>query len=295
MASTAGPARRVSRRAVLGGGLGIAALAVTGTAVPMALNRDRHREPGGMRVSELVAAPGFSIGHHGASADWPEMSMEGYQQAVRLGVDALEISLARSADGVWFGLHDATLDRTSGTSGFVASEHPWSEIQRYQIRPTGAHDTSSAPQPYLSFPELVAAYAGTHTIFVDPKAAPGRQYPELLALMDAAGSKATDSFVAKGYCATTGWAKAAHARGYRTWGYYYGKGLTTGRNSLAATQASWDLLGLDVAAPAGAWASMLALGKPVVGHIVASGADARQVRDRGARGLMISAVREVLG
>lgn len=294
MASTAGPTGRVSRRAVLTGGLGIAALAVTGTAVPVALHLWPKDDPRGLRVSELVAAPDFSIGHHGASADWPEMSMEAYRQSVRLGVDALEISLARSADGVWFGLHDATLDRTSGTSGFVASEHPWSEVQRYRIRPTGAHDTSTAPQPYLALPDLVAAYAGTHTIFVDPKTAAPRHYPELLDLMDAAGPKATDSFVAKAYCTTTPWAAAARARGYRTWGYYYGRDLA-GDTPLAATQAGWDLLGLDVAAPASAWSAMQALGKPVIGHIVASPADAQKVRAEGARGLMIAAVREVLG
>lgn len=294
MATTAGPARRVSRRAVLTGGLGIAALAATGAAVPVALDRWRA-DPRGLRVSELVAAADFSIAHHGGSADWPEMSLEAYRRSVRIGVDALEMSVARSADGVWFGLHDATLDRTSGTTGLVASEHPWSELQRYRIRPTGAHDTSSAPQPYLPFPDLVGAYAKTHTIFVDPKAAEPRFYPELLALMDAAGPKATDSFVAKAYCTTKQWADAARARGYRTWGYYYGRDLADGSTPLAASQGSWDLLGLDVAAPDGAWAQLRALGKPIVGHIVASAADAQVVRARGARGLMVSAVREVLG
>lgn len=290
MASKAGPPRRLSRRAVLAGGLGVALAAVS---VPVTLRVARDPGPGGMLVPELFAAREFTIAHRGGSADWPEMSMEAYRRSVGLGVDALEVSVARSADGVWFGLHDATLDRTSGTTGFAAAEHPWSEIRTHRIRPTGAYDTSSADQPYLPFPELVAAYAGSHAIFVDPKAAAPEHYPELLALMDAAGPEATETFVAKAYCTTTGWAAAARARGYRTWGYYYGRDLADGSTPLEATQASWDLLGLDVAAPADAWSAVLAAGKPVIAHIVASPADAATARNRGARGQMISAVREL--
>ena len=278
---------------MLTGGLGIA-LAAVGVGVPVTLRWAGDPDPGGMLVPELVAAREFTIAHRGGSANWPEMSMDAYRRSVRLGVDALEMSVARSADGVWFGLHDATLDRTSGTTGFAAAEHPWSRIRTHRIRPTGAHDTSATDQPYLPFPDLVAAYAETHTIFVDPKAASPEHYPELLALMDAAGPKATDSFVAKAFCTTTGWADAARARGYRTWGYYYGRDLADGSTPLAASQASWDLLGLDVAAPADAWSAVLAVGKPVVAHIIASPADAATARDRGARGLMISAVRELL-
>jgi glycerophosphoryl diester phosphodiesterase len=48
----------------------------------------------------------FYVAHRGGSADWPEQSMLAYRSAVACGVDALEVSLARSADGVWFGLHD---------------------------------------------------------------------------------------------------------------------------------------------------------------------------------------------
>jgi hypothetical protein len=276
---------------VLAGALGTAVAAV---GVPVTRRLTRDPDPGGMLVPELLTAPGFTVAHRGGSADWPEMSMDAYRRSVRLGVDALEMSVARSADGVWFGLHDATLDRTSGTTGFAAADHPWSEIRTHRIRPTGTYDTSSADQPYLPLADLAAAYAGTHAIFVDPKLAAPEHYPELLALMDAAGPAATGSFVAKAYCTTTGWAAAARARGYRTWGYYYGRELADGSTPPAATQAGWDLLGLDVAAPATAWSTMLGFGKPVIAHIVASPADAAIARDRGARGQMISAPRELL-
>jgi hypothetical protein len=251
------------------------------------------RRPGKL-VPELLEADRFSIGHHGASADWPEMSMEAYRQAVDHGVDALEVSLARSADGVWFGLHDATLDRTSGTTNFVASDHPWAEIQQLRINPTGRNDTSGAPQAYLPFEDLVSTYAATHTIFVDPKVVPRAHYPELLALMDAATEKPNDNFIAKAYCTTTVWADAAHSRGYRTWGYYYGREMAAGRTPLPASQSSWDLLGLDIAASEQEWSAVRALEKPVIAHIIATPADSAKADRAGARGQMVAAVREVL-
>ncbi|MFP3435407.1 hypothetical protein SB781_37230, partial [Paraburkholderia sp. SIMBA_061] len=82
------------------------------------------------------------------------------------------ISLARTSDGVWFGLHDETLDRTSGTSGFVAADHTWAEVQTHLISSAETNDPTQAPQPYLRFDELVEAYGSTHTIFVDPKVVP---------------------------------------------------------------------------------------------------------------------------
>jgi len=221
------------------------------------------------------------------------MSMEGYRQSVAHGANALEISLARSSDGVWFGLHDDTLDRTSGTSGFVVAQHPWAEISRYRITAQGTRYPGQDPQPYLRFEDLIAVYAATHTIFVDPKVVDPRYYSELMQMI-ASVRRPTDSFIAKSYCTGTGWAQAARAHGLRTWGYYYGAHIDDGTTPLAATQAQWDLLGLDVEASAAAWSSIHSLDKKVVAHIVADPASARQAVDNGAAGLMVSDVLAVL-
>ena len=137
---------RPSRRVVLAGGL--AAATGAGVAVPLTLGGG-----GGKLLPELLASRPFYVAHRGGSADWPECSMEAYARSVDAGVDALEIPVARSADGVWFGLHDATLDRTSGTTGFVAAEHTWAEISRYRTRPPGPataephHSPTSGSRP----------------------------------------------------------------------------------------------------------------------------------------------------
>jgi hypothetical protein len=248
----------------------------------------------GLLVDRLVQRPGFTVAHRGGSLDWPEMSMVGYRESVRLGANALEISLARTSDGVWFGLHDATLDRTSGTSGFVAAQHTWSEVQAHTITAGETNDPRQQPQPYLRFEELVAAYGRTHTIFVDPKVVPTDHLGELFSLMAAVPDPA-NTFVAKGYCTAQAWPLDAAARGLRTWGYYYGAELAADPAMLATTQERWSWLGLDYEAAPDAWRTLNATGKPVLAHIVPSRADADRALDLGAAGLVVSGVREVLG
>lgn len=223
--------------------------------------------------------------------------MEAYRRSVATGVNALEISLARTEDGVWLGLHDGSLDRTSGTRGFVVSKHTWKEVQRHRItaRPRGVPtNVHVEPQPYLRLEELVDAYGATHTIFVDPKVVSYRHYPELLAMLDSGVKNPQDTFIAKSYCESALWADPARKRGYTTWGYYYGATMKASPTQLATTQSHWDLLGLNYTAPASAWREMRQYKKPIIGHVIPNRAAAREARSMGAQGLMISDVRQVL-
>lgn len=298
---------RISRRAMIGsvaGGAALLAAAAVGGAVLLprlsgspagpAASPKPHRSPDGLLVDRLTTRPGFTVAHRGGSLDWPEMSMEAYRNSVALGVNALEISLARTSDGVWFGLHDDTLDRTSGTSGFRASDHTWSEVRQHTITAAETNHPKQPRQPYLRFEELADAYGRTHTIFVDPKAVPAEHFGELFDLM-ARVKHSTTTFVAKGYCTAHAWPADARARGYRTWGYYYGAEVAANQTLFASTQESWSWLGLDYTAEAEQWRSFAASGKPVLAHIVPSRAAATRSRQEGALGLVVSGVREVLG
>lgn len=60
------------------------------------------------------------IAHRGAAAEAPENSMEAFDLGMRLGADAIELDVRRSADGVLWVIHDETLDRTTDGSGSVA-------------------------------------------------------------------------------------------------------------------------------------------------------------------------------
>ena len=235
----------------------------------------------------------LTVAHRGGSRDWPEMSMLGYANSAKLGAQALEISLARTKDAVWFGLHDQTLDRTSGTAGFVAADHTWQEVAQYRITAAQTTNPAQPPQPYLRFEELVAAFAATHVIYVDPKIVPAPYHAELFAMMSRAPSPAR-AFVAKGYCTATGWAQEATARGYRTWGYYYAADLESDPHLLETTQSLWTTLGLDYTAAPAVWEQVKAYRKPVLAHVVPDAAAAESALQRGADGIVASGVREVL-
>jgi hypothetical protein len=275
----------------VGGAVGIAALTAVGVPTITAL----LDAPTGKLVTPLLAARPFYVAHRGGWRNWPEMSMEAYSNSVRRGVDALEVSLARTSDGVWFGLHDRTLDRTSGTRGFVASEQTWAEVRKHTITAAATDAPSQPARPYMTFGQLVKAYGTTHTIFVDPKWASPDHYSELLELMDAAVAQPAQTFIAKAYCTGVEWAAAAASHGYLTWGYYYASEIAASDALLPSTQENWNLLGLDYDGSTAAWASIRRYGKPVIGHVVPNKAAAETAMAKGATGLVVSGVVEVMG
>jgi hypothetical protein len=240
-------------------------------------------------VTAMLASTPFYVAHRGGSANWPEMSLHAYTQSGFWGVKALEVSLARTSDGVWFGLHDDTLDRTSGTTGFTASAHTWAEVQAYQITAAGTTNPAQPARPYMRWEELMTAYYGSHIFFVDPKAATGF-ISELLDMMDAMPGTPTDKFVAKYYGVSSTWVNAAKARGYKSWGYFY----QTDAANFATYQGRWDILGMDYTADQTTWTAILSYGKPVIGHIIPNASAATTALNFGAAGLMVSGVQQAI-
>jgi len=240
-------------------------------------------------VTNMLATSPFYIAHRGGSANWPEMSLHAYTQAGFWGVGALEVSLARTSDGVWFGLHDDTLDRTSGTSGFIASAHTWAEVQAYQITAAGTTNPAQPARPYMRWEELMDAYYDSHVFLVDPKAAVGFA-SEILDKMDAMPGTPTEKFIAKYYGVSSTWVNAAKARGYKSWGYFYQADAA----NFATYQGRWDILGMDYNADSTTWTTILSYGKPVIGHIVPNSTAATTALGYGASGLMVSGVEQVV-
>jgi hypothetical protein len=243
--------------------------------------------PGYQTIANMLSKAPFYIAHRGGSKSYPEMSMHAYTQSGFMGYRALEVSCARSSDGVWFGLHDASLDRTSlqtgGGSGttLVAANMTWAQIQTYQISAWETTDTSQPSRPYMKLTDLFAAYPG-HVFLLDPKAAVSFG-SSLLDLVQSTFSNPTQKVIAKYYgVGTSSWATTAHSRGYTTWGYFY-EG-----DAISTYQSQWDILGLNVEAAQASWTSIKAYGKPVIGHTPATQALATQGISRGADGLMVA-------
>lgn len=79
-------------------------------------------EPRASRLPDDLFAPGSRlrvIGHRGAAAVAPENTLPSFEHAVRVGADAVELDLHRSADGRIVVIHDATLPRTTDGTGPV--------------------------------------------------------------------------------------------------------------------------------------------------------------------------------
>jgi len=59
------------------------------------------------------------VGHRGAMAHAPENTMAGFELALSLGADILELDIQMSKEGELVVIHDATVDRTTDGSGYV--------------------------------------------------------------------------------------------------------------------------------------------------------------------------------
>ncbi|WP_396657084.1 glycerophosphodiester phosphodiesterase family protein [Microbacterium oxydans] len=237
-------------------------------------------------VAQMLATPGATWAHRGGSANWPEMSKYAYDQAVQAGYGALEFSANRTSDGVWVGVHDASLNRTSQTTGLPdISTMTWAQVQTYQ----NTLNSAGTPRPYYRLDQFLDDYTGTHVAIVDPKYAIGTYNTEFLNLLDAHGgnTKIVVKFYGVG-AGATGLADAATARGYQTWGYFYDTDVTSG--GLAADQSHWSILGMNYDAAQSAWDAVLSYAKPVVGHIAASQANYNTAISRGARMVQCSNV-----
>lgn len=281
--TTAGRRRpAVSRRTLVLGGGALAAAAAASSAAHWLSTRG----PG--LVDRLLASRPFTVAHRGSDLDWPEMTAYAYARSVAAGARALEIALGRTADGVWFGVHDRTLDRTSGTSGFVTAEHTWSEVRRLQVTAALTRFPAQPTRPYLRLEDFLHRFVPCAVAFVDPKGGTSQYYGELLAIVRREVPDPAGSIVAKSEATNVLWARAARAAGLRTWGFYYGRDLTADPTLLGRTAGEWDLLGLDWSATPVQWAQVTALKKPVIGHVVATEAQRAVALSRGAAGVIVS-------
>lgn len=241
-------------------------------------------------VTEMLATPGSTWAHRGGSASYPEMSLFAYTQCVARGYGVLEVSLGRTSDGVWFGLHDQTTDRTSGGTYGAASSQTWAQLQAQQI----VIGAQGAPQPYMRWEEVVATYGSTHILVADPKYALGSYRTEFLNLVYS--SVGTGRAIIKYSGAGSGavaLSTAAQAMGFETWGYFYATDASSaqgGDGNLQTWGPYWTIVGMEYGASQAIWDEALALGKPVIGHVAPNQAAYDMAIAKGASGVQVSGV-----
>jgi len=264
-------------------GASAAAIALRGLSGPPAPTQ------GFRNVAEMLARKGATWAHRGGSLNWPEMSEYAYDQAVLAGYGALEFSAGRTSDGVWFGLHDVDLNRTSQTTGLpAASTQTWATVQTFQ----NTLNSAGTPRPYYRLIDFLDKYTPNNVVIVDPKHAIGTYDTEFLNLLDAHGGPS--KIIVKFYGVGTGaaaLATAAKARGYQTWGFFYEPDIISG--DLALYQQYWSILGMDYQATTDSWNHINGYGKPVVSFIVPDQAAYTSSMSKGARFAQVSGVANV--
>ena len=230
-------------------------------------------------LQRWLAASTVRIAHRGGSANWPEASPRAYANATAWSPDlALEFPARRTADGVWVGSEEASTGRVFGRD-LVIAQSTWAQLST--LRSTVGNQPLSRLQQ-----TVLAKLPADRIVFVDDK--DDAYVDQLLNLVDRYGGKGRT--VVKSYFQFTSTPATARARGYTTWGYFYEANM----GQFAAEQGKFDLLGMQYDASATTFRTMLGTGKRVIAHIVSTDAQADAGLAKGATGLMVSGVKQVV-
>ncbi len=126
----------------------IVALGVFATWAVRRLRFWQARELPFYRSGEL-----FCLAHRGIPSQAPENTLPAFREAVKAGVDGIELDVQETADGVVIVRHDFDLERTTDGQGYVW-ERTWDEISRLNA----AHRRPESYQP-TAVPRLDEALA----------------------------------------------------------------------------------------------------------------------------------------
>lgn len=294
-ASTGGP---FPRRGLLAGALGLGLLTAGACGVRPAessASPPASPVPPPATVESLLAASPFYVAHRGGGGDWPEMTAYAYDQATKLpGLQAIEISVCLSLDGVLVCSHDATTLRTTGVD-YTIREQPWSVLAPLQVTAAATDDPTQPARPLSRLDDVLAAHLDRFVAFVEPKT------PEAIEPLFAA-LKAADQAERVVWKQPVNQPHFGRAKslGFGTWGYVLDEPGHIDPSRLARFAASEDidLLGAPrtesddfvttvVRAATGS-------GKKTMMWDIRDDADRQRALSLGCTGLMTSGIRELL-
>lgn len=248
--------------------------------------------PGYDSVAQMVDSSPFYVAHRGGSGDWDEMTLRAYTNSVAWGAGALEVSLARTSDGVYFGLHDEFLDRTSlgtNTSTLNPKNMTWAQVQNYDV---------FGREPYMRLEEVAEAYGGSHALFLDPKFIVRNTAESRNHFFDTVKGLIPDwqsrVVVKLFWNFNADWGAAAKAAGFKTWGYLWDNDGYSQIINTPSNHANFDYLGFNYDASAANWSALASLGKPIIGHVCPDDGAAATALGKGAAGVMAAGVRSII-
>lgn len=113
-----------------------------------------------MRTKPMVVA------HRGFSGRYPENTIRSFEEALKLPVDAVELDVRCTKDGVLVVIHDENLDRTTNGKGRVR-DFTWDEIQKLDAGSWKGDEFASERIPKLE--EVLQLVNGRVVVFVEIK------------------------------------------------------------------------------------------------------------------------------
>lgn len=143
------------------------------------------------------------IGHRGNRIRAAENTIVSLQQAIDLGVDAVEFDVRVTRDGVPVLMHDPTLDRTTNGHGLVAS-HTFAEVQTLDAGIRGPGPAGNR-QPVPSLEEVLDRFRDTPLV-IEVKETAAIDVTEELVRRFGARDRiligSSDAFVMERFCRT---------------------------------------------------------------------------------------------
>lgn len=256
-----------------------------GSSVRRAPASVRIVQPGFIDATEFIGTPGATMAHRGGSESFPDMSEYAYDQSILRGFGALEFSAQRTSDGWWFGSHNADINEVSGNVGLPNI----STMTRAQIETYANVDNATVghpSRPFYGLEEFLTKYGNTHVLMLDPKNAIAYNSEFMTiceSLVDPARMIWKYYLGGVGSTTPTVGAQAALTRGWGgTWGYCYNEDVDSGAFAEHASNVAWTILGLNIGAAQSYWDTVLAVGKPVIGHIADSQTSYNEAITKGA-------------
>lgn len=136
----------------------------------------------------------LNIAHQGGEALWPSNTVLAYREAVKLGVDLLEMDMHATRDGALVMSHDDTLDRLTDTQGRI-SEMTLDEVLKadagYRLTPAGGEGFPFRGQgvQVAQLRDVLHEFPNTPMIIELKQASPSIAAPFCAALREAGAQK----------------------------------------------------------------------------------------------------------
>jgi glycerophosphoryl diester phosphodiesterase len=108
------------------------------------------------------------IAHRGDHIIYPENTLEGYNQAIKNGADYIEIELRTTSDGHFVSMHDASVNRMTGSKGLI-KDLTLEQIENLKVNTKSKTDTALYMVP--TFEQILELCHNKIYIYIDFKEA----------------------------------------------------------------------------------------------------------------------------